>query len=206
MKICILILYTRSWKPIADIVLPNLWEYCKKHGYDWDIMRFDDPYPSDFGFNKLIHSKRLLSTYDFVWSLDLDTLITNHDKKVEDFIDNKHDFFITKDVNGINAGSFIVRKSEYSLFLLEWLLALKGEEGMHCEQDAINFYYKVYENKKIKILPHPSINSYMYELYPEHNITEEKDGQWKEGSFVLHLPGIGMKTREHILKETKVVK
>lgn len=204
-RVCILILYTEGWSNIAKIVLPNAKEYCQRHGYALDAIMHREPYPLNFGYSKLTEIKRLLKNFDIVWSLDLDTLITNHCYKVEDFIDflEDYDFFITKDVNGINGGSFIVKKSDWSIPFLDLLYSLKGEEGMHCEQDAINYYYKNYKDK-IKILPHPSINSYKYELYPEFEYGI--DGQWMEGDFVLHLPGLSIEKRIEILKQTPIAK
>jgi hypothetical protein len=203
MRICILILYTEGWSEIAKIVLPNVKEYCDKHGYSLDAILYrDSEYKSDFGYKKLTEIKRLLKNFDIVWSLDMDTLITNHNYKVEDFL-GEHDFYITKDVNGINGGSFIVKNSAWSIAFLDICGLQKGLEGMHCEQDAINYYYPNFKDY-IKILPHPSINSYKYELYPEFKLPQE--GQWEEGDFVLHLPGLSIERRIKELKKTKIKK
>jgi hypothetical protein len=61
---------------------------------------------------------------------------------------------------------------------------------------------KEYPKSPIKIVGHPSFNSFDYSLYPEHShITKREDGNWHEGDLLLHLPGISMEQREKILKE-----
>jgi hypothetical protein len=209
MRICVLVLYTEGWSDIARVVIPNLSEYCLRHGYVLEDVSFRGEYPLDFGYNKLVWIKKMFEAneYDIIWSLDLDTLITNHNNKVEDFIEGDKDFYITKDVNGINGGSFIIKNSKWSLFFLELLIGLKGQKGMHCEQDAIRTYYESHANEKIKILPHPSINSYDYSQYPEFpEVRERKQGHWHKGDFVLHLPGMALSKRLQILKQTEVEK
>jgi len=206
MKICLLILYTEGWMPIAKVVLPVATQYCKKHGYDFKFICFPGEYPSNFGFNKIRYIQEVFKgDCDICWSLDLDTMITNHNIRVEDFLQDGKDFYITKDVNAHNAGSFIVKKSEWSKQFLEYLLQQKGKDGMHCEQNAIDKYIEENGTDDICVLPHPSINSYHYELYPEFkNITHEQ-GNWEDGDFVLHLPGVGMDKRLEILKNTPVI-
>lgn len=207
MTVCVLILYTELWQPMADIVLPNIRAYCDKHGYDYQFMQYPEPYPSNFGFNKLIEILDLfkLQRHDVIWSLDLDATITNHNIKVEQFLDDEHDFFITRDVNGINAGSFLVRNTAWAKEFMEYLVGFK--DVTNCEQDAIDLYMVDNECDKIKVLEHPSINSYNYELYPEHGETRKREeGHWHDGDFVLHLPGIGVAKRLEILSNTPIIK
>jgi hypothetical protein len=53
----------------------------------------------------------------------------------------------------------------------------------------------------IKILEHPSINSYDYNLYPEfkdHSLTN--GGQWNKNHFIFHAPGLKLEQRLDIFK------
>lgn len=203
MTVAIQILFTSGWKELADLVLPVAKSYCEKHGYKFINVEYPE-YPSDFGYNKLRWVINLFKeNIDIVWCLDLDTMITNHIIRVEEFIDKENNFWICKDLNGINAGSFIIKKSEWSLIFLEYLLNQQGKENMHCEQDAIREYINTHDDHSIKILPHPSINSLLYENYPEFNNVTETQGQWQKGNFVLHVPGIGYEKRKEILTNIK---
>jgi len=202
----LLILYTDSWIPIAKVVLPNAGAYCKRHGYDFKFICFPEPYESDFGFRKLRYIQECFKIdYGIVWSLDLDTLIINHKYKIEDFLDEENSLFICEDYNGLNCGSFVVKNTDWSEQFLKYCLEQKGKPEVYCEQNAMEDYIQMYGQEKIKILEHPSINSYLYENYPDIPPQKHEEGQWQEGDFLLHLPGIGMDKRLEILKNTPVI-
>lgn len=203
MSITVLILYTTSWQSLADMVIPNAKMYCDKNNYTLQVLEYNEPYPSDFGFNKIIEINNLFNnSTKIVWSLDLDALITNKNIKIEDFLDDEHDFFICKDYNGINAGSFILRKSKWSENFINYILEQRNK--VYCEQDAIESYLDEFPNdEKIKILNHPSINSYLYELYPEIPKQTHEQGNWEIGDFVLHLPGMNMSKRVETFTKIK---
>ncbi len=206
MRICLQMLYTKSWMDIAKIVCPNVVNFCIKHGYSWNMQWLQEPYDA---FEKIRHIQRLFAANeaDAVMSLDADILITNYTKKVEDFLDDKHDIYFAEDLNGINCGTFIVKDSCFSKMFLERSLSVQGYPKVYCEQDAFNHILNVpytYLWDKVKILPHPSINSFKYELYPEIGLQTEDKGQWvQDSSFILHLAALGMKTRFDILNEMK---
>lgn len=208
--ICIQVLYTECWKELAKLVVPNVVNYCLKHGYSWNI-QFIDVEPFD-AYEKIRQIQKCFETEECeaVWSFDCDSLITNYTYKVEDFIDAEHDFFICKTVGvGINAGSFIIKKSEWAYKFLHYLLKCKGEEKMYGEQDAMNKYISEFpEETKIKYLSHPSINSFEMYLYPEFvdDYKGIENGVWKEGCYVLHLPGQKLQLRQSILENTIVIK
>lgn len=204
MNIGVQILYTQSWQDVAVITIPVIQKYCELHNYN-SIIR---TYQNDFsGFEKLIRIKEAFQNdkYNAIWSLDCDTLITNSSIKIEKYIFDDKDFFITKDYNGINGGSFIIKNSEYGNWFLDECLKLQGEPKIYCEQDAFTEMIKRLNMfaDKIAILGHPSINSYLYENYPEIPTQTHEQGQWQRGDFLLHLPGIGMDKRLEILKDKK---
>jgi hypothetical protein len=205
MKILIQILYTESWKDIADAVLPNYQKYCDKNGYELVAIQQSGSYN---GFDKIKYILQLFKNgCDICWSLDCDTMVTNHNIKIEDFISEDYDAYFTKDYNGLNCGSFIIRRCAWAEEFMCSVLALEGEDGIYCEQDAILAHFNRglnTEYNRIKFLPQSTINSYKYELYPEIPPQTHEQGQWQEGDFVLHLPGLGMEQRLNILKNTKV--
>jgi len=210
-KIAITILYSFAWKEVADICVPIAKDYADKNDYIIEALEFPE-WKSDSGYNKLDLIKDIFkyNEADVIWSIDCDTLITNHNIKVEQFIDEEHSLFICNDINGINAGSFIIRKTEWSEKFIDYCLGQKGKQGMYCEQNAFEAFIENHPSEAkqhIKLLPHPSINSYRYDLYPQfENITSEKDGNWHEGNLLLHLPAMGTNQRLEILKSTKIIK
>jgi hypothetical protein len=205
-------LYTDSWLELAKLSLPNIVRFCLKHDYRWNIQRIKEPYD---GFEKI---RQILASFeyaDIVFSLDCDTLITNYNTKIDDFLDNTRDAYFANDVNGLNCGSFIIRKSEWSLSFLKTVLSYSGDEGMECEQNGVDRYIKEYGMDKIKILPHPSINCYPLEhYYPSYgkwgyqygDKIQKPDNEWGKESFIIHVPGLPLVQRLHILKNTAIIK
>jgi len=120
-KIVLQIIYTHDWLDIAKIVVPNAVDYCRRHGYSWNIQCVSYPYNA---FDKIKNIQTLFNSNeaDYVVSMDCDTLITNHNHKIEDYILPTEDFFICKDYNGINAGCWTICISE--LFLNSSIYAL----------------------------------------------------------------------------------
>lgn len=203
MKIVTQILYTKDWEEIAKIVIPNMIDYSKQHNYSYSPFLVPDGYDN---FDKIHTMFDTFNMYDidFIFNRDADTLITNLTISLESFIEEGKDFYITKDYNGINSGTFLIRKSKWSYNFITYVENQKGKEGIYGEQDAIVRYMQEFPNdEKIKILPHPSINSYLYENYSDIPKQTHEQGEWQEGDFLLHLPGLGMGKRLQILNEYK---
>jgi hypothetical protein len=195
---------------LAELVVPVMAAYRDKHNYY--ALRVQT-IPSTWEFHKIKTIVAVLEAgADLVFCLDLDTLITNHNVKVEDFIDDKHDFYITQDINEVNAGSIIVKNSDWSRTLLKVILEEAGR--FENEQNAI----KPFANyDKVKILDHPSINSYPYDEYaPSYGLIPgripllgikgkptHEQGNWEPGDFVAHLPGLPMSRRIEIFNRMK---
>lgn len=200
----VLIHYTTNWDKVAEITIPVLEMYCGKHGYYQSVYRHT-PYEFYTGREKINQILEVCEDGDIALVLDADTIITNPKIKVEDFINDEQDFYITNHVGKVNSGVFIVRMSMWSRTFLDYILTVIDRETVYCEQDAIMKYINSFTpDKKMCILPHPSINSLMYNLYSEHgDIRSEEDGNWKPNHFLLHLPGIGMEKRAEILKQVK---
>lgn len=203
MNIVTQILYSEDWKPITDIAIPNMIEYSKKHGYSYSPMCLDNY--DNFDKIHTMYDTFNLYDVDFIFNRDADTLITNMTIPLESFIEEGKDLFITKDYNGINSGTFLVRKSAWSQNFITYVENQKGKDRIYGEQDAIVKYMNEFPNdEKIKILPQSSFNSYLYENYPEIPPQTEEQGQWVKGkSFLLHLPGLGMTKRLEILNDIK---
>ena len=196
------IYYTPSWQPLVDIVLPVLKDYCRKHKFVL-INHDHEGNNEDWAFHKM---NKLLKFVEWtqqtelnIWVLDVDTLITNPNISFKWFIDYEHDIFITRDINGINAGSWIMRNTEASK---QFLQAIVDNFDEPHEQILMN---KFLHMVNVKYLPHPSINSYRYELYKDVvdnalSMTHDQ-GQWEPGDLLLHLPGLTLEKRIEVLQE-----
>ncbi len=209
MKIAVTIHFGESYLPLAKLVLPPLKDYCYKHDYTLFINECPPNQKGDYTFIKTQKARELIEEFDLVFVIDCDTLITSS-KKITDFIDDEHDFYICRDVNGVNAGSFIVKSSEWSMDFLDKINAKKDE--YIDEQNVIEKFV----DEKIKFLPHPSINSIPYEYYaPSYgylawekmevapSLPTHEQGNWEVGDFLMHLPGLPLTQRLEIIQKTK---
>jgi len=195
-----------DYQKIADLTVPGRKIYCERHGYAWAVYR--GTY-RDANLYWAIQRLHLIydilftesSQTDIVWVLNPQSLITNYSKPVIDYLDAAHDFFVCADINGINMASFVVRKTEWSKRYLEMLLELAPRIGhtWH-EQQAVIVTKDLPEwRDKIKILDHPSINSYLYSRL--YNRPDSTPGQWHKGHLVLSLPGTTFADRMKIIPE-----
>jgi hypothetical protein len=202
MNISLLSFYSPAWQPLADIILPNRQKYCEKHDYNCKIRI--GPYANPnwyYAIDRLVflYDQLLAGDSDVIWILNIHAMIMNASIKIESFLDDEHDFFICKDIHGINAGSFICKNTEWTR---SWLKMIIKEALIinHCWHEQ-----KVMQDNEndphIKILPHPSINSYYYDLY---NCPTTNDGQFHKGDFVLHLPGTSLDERIKIFTSERV--
>lgn len=197
--------FTPSWKPLADITVPVLEKYCHKHHYKLSAFECT-PYQQYNGKEKIKHILSELKLGDVALVMDADSIITNTNISLHNFINDHHDFYITKHVGNINAGVFIIRLSVWAIEFLNVVFSNIGKGGIHCEQDSMAKYIKEHPNdNRIKILAHPSINSFDYSQYPEHQDKIGSEEDWKPDHFVLHLPGVGMDRRLEILKNTTAI-
>lgn len=203
--------YGEDYKQLADVVLPNMRDYCIKNKYTFLPFKLE-PNEAQYGFSKI--EKCLLAltldNIDVLLCTDLDVLITNFNTRIESFIDEEHDFFVCKDVNGINTGTFIIRNTDWSKSLLAFILNCRNT--LDNEQNAIDWFYKKEPSHKIKILPHPSINSYLYSEYtPNWGVIGDRkiekptheEGNWQKGDFLLHMPGQSLSKRIEIINRIK---
>lgn len=205
MNIGVFTFYTPSFQALADVTLPNIRRYCDRHGYD--LMAHCG---GEFGASEMLIGLRktgmacsLLPLFDALFVIDIDVLITNHTIRLESFLDDEHIFFVAHDDNhGLNAGAYIIRNAGNGKAFLRHVLAEPLEPG-ECEQDAMR---KVLAQPLFtgfcKVLPHPSINSYLYSEYRQ--IKSHEEGQWQPGDFVLHLPGMTNERRIEIFTSEQV--
>ncbi len=194
---------------LAQICIPSLERYCEKHKYDSFIKCTSENKKGWYGFINTRLGGELLEQYDLVLMMEGDFLITNHNIPITDFIDDEHDFFICKDVNGVNGGSWIVKNTFEGK---EWLDYVNSfEPFFEHEQTVFENDCNLYDS--IKILPHPSINSVPYSPYykpsygkigyKEGEVIEpptEQEGQWTPNNLTMHLPGMTLERRKEIFK------
>lgn len=196
-----------NYKEIADYTVPIMREYALRHGYTFHAIQLHGS-GNDYAYRKHECFRELFGEIDvdLIWYLDVDAVICNHTIRIETFIDEKHDYFVTRDVTEINCGSVIIKNSAGGRELNDFILHKR--RFFPNEQNVVNYYIDVpgYMGN-VKVLSHPSINSFDYALYPElTNIREEAQGHFHPGNFLLHTPGAAYNVRLERLKNEKIIR
>lgn len=200
--------YTESYEELAKLTLPIKQRYCDKNNYQHIVVG------NGYGDKSRYYSwQRIEYTLDYfkshpeceaLFTLNIQNLIMNHNRRIEEFMDDKHDFFVTFDINGLNAGSYIIKNTPWGNKWMQFILDSRPQYDSHCwhEQFGISCNWEKPEWKpKIKILEHPSINSYDYTLY---NKPESTLGHFRPGDFVLSLPGTSLVERLVMTQSDKI--
>jgi len=162
-------------------------EYCKKNGYDYTVNKNSDEIKifcrdEDLAIQwyKVKLVKELFesnSEYDYILFLDADAILSNLDRRIEEYIDENYDLIFANDLGHhsvVNTGVFLAKKSEWTkLFMKKWWNSrneINGQQvndtllwtgGMHRpdlngvfrssfwhEQTCISYLYKTDEDVK----------------------------------------------------------
>lgn len=98
---------------LAELSIENKRRYCAAHGFEFVIAQ-NLRHGRTARWDKVMLLMQLLSRYEWLHWVDLDTLLMNMKRKPFDFLDPAFDLHIAKDANGLNTGSFYMRSSQWS--------------------------------------------------------------------------------------------
>lgn len=214
MKIAITSQYDDNYASLGRFMEANRKEYCARHGYELFIAREFPDKEMGFGFAKIKFLLDLCKTHDFDyvhWG-GCDTLITNFNIKIEDWIDDNHAFWVAKEQSGqfrsINADAFIVKNSAEGRDILQFILDCWPGYKNHPwqEQQVMIDYFETPEfQNKVKIMPHQSFNSYPWKFYDSNQsgnamVHKGEPGDFKVGDFLMHCPGHSLANRLRIFE------
>lgn len=181
--------HLRNMSAVA-LALGDKQEYCERHGYDFHTIT-QTVSGRDAAWAKLPGILSLLHRYDWVVSLDLDTIIYDHSVRLEEFLDPNHDLILGVDYNGINSGVFFLRSSTWSRALLTEAWTITDEPMSHIwwEQSAL---MRLLKNEgvrnHVKYCPQMYFNSY---VASNEGVKMEENGN--RGPFIVHFAGLGTK-------------
>ena len=204
MKIAVCTTHSPAYAEVAAVTMPVMEAYCERHGYSFHEIKVED---NKWAYKKHGFFKELFETdVDAVLHIDVDAVFTNFNTKIEDFIDQEHDYFITKDFNELNTGNIILKNTDNGKWINE--IILSQIDCFENEQNAVNWLMgNPGFNQRVKIVPHPSLNSYQYSLYKECSelVGKTELGDWTEGCFILHVPALPISKRAEILNDVKII-
>jgi hypothetical protein len=122
----------------------------------------------------------------------------NHQTRLERLTRTTADLIITRDINGINSGSFLIRNCPWALaFLAEVYAQTQYLSDCWWENRAFFWLLKAYRHRRhAKIVRQEVLNSYLYEA---SGVIGRRS--FRPGDFVLHLPGIPSELRLNLIRE-----
>jgi hypothetical protein len=161
-------------------------EYCKKHGYDFIEDDSKTDYTRHLAWSKIPVILEYLSKYDYLVWMDADTIITNDNLKLEDFITRLlHDkeLMYVRSKGWVNTGVMFIKNTE---FMHRFMKASWPFTDKICwEQGAIDHLYRInWEGCQSKIV-----------LVPDQTEYNSAWEQWRPNQFLIHFPGCGEPNR-----------
>lgn len=203
-KIAMIQAWDKNYQSMADITwTQNKKLYCEHWGYPYHIKTEGFKYVVSYEKIKfMLDVMREHPEYDWLYWAGTDTLITNFYIPLESFVDDNYHIIMAKDINNINADSFMLKNTKESQDYFEfiWSLAPKYNDHMWWEQQAMIDNMDKYGHL-FKIVPQKTFNSFLYKqlywnIYRSSIDKTGNDGQWEPGDFLLHIPGAGLPKKE----------
>lgn len=200
--------HNENYKELADLTYAqNKVLYCQKYGYPLFVKTTNFREGIAANFDKIHYLLEILennSSIEWLWWLDTDALITNFNKTIEEFCDDKYHCVIGCEVHEwqlteINNGSFFIRNSIEARELLREII---NEESNHLEhpwtdQGSMStvFNNQLKYRLMTKFVMCRAFNSLDYSYWDKQGWTNMSNpgrvegGQWHHGDFVMHWAG-----------------
>lgn len=155
--------------------------YCKAHGipffcYGKSLDESRTPH-----WSKLLALKNHVMDFDWLVWIDADAAIMNHNKSFWDVIKGNEDYMVLigRDVNGLNAGVFILKGGIESKNWLEDVFSMTNCGVGYYEQGAIMVSEQSERyHHRFKVIERNLINAY--------DAGNKLHSHYKHGDFILH--------------------
>jgi len=127
----------------AQASIENKKMYATRHGYAMYVLEevAGSRHPAWYKFSSALQR---LSDHDFVWVVDVDTIITNMDQPLEDIINPAFDMIVGVDPNrSANTGSVIIKSTDWSKLFLMYLWSIDSGERSDVVWDQSAFEHAI---------------------------------------------------------------
>jgi|TARA_B100001142_G_scaffold23311_1_gene21339 hypothetical protein len=197
-KVGIVSLCDHNVDAICAASVANKQAYADRHGYDVivDSEIIDESRPTSW--SKLLAMRKYLPYYDYLFYVDVDTIVANVDVKLEDIVDYGYDQILAADRNGLNCGVWLIRNTPWSLWFLdemwaqEQLVAPSTRVLFHYEQRAMHYLYqsRVWR-RAVKGEPYKGANTVRARTKVVNTCVFNSLPAWYvKGDFIVHLAGL----------------
>lgn len=183
-KIAIVTFYDDACKDYAVLSDKSKQAYCDKYGYKYFLHRermspqFDHP---TWEKPKIMLSH--FNDFDYIMWMDADAIISNMDFDVSELFGEKV-IYMSKDVNGYNAGVFAIKVCDIGKNFLNEVdcLYYAFRRSVFREQSCMSYLMDTKYREYVCQVPIKKWNCYD-NIYP-HFI----DNIFEKGDFILHIP------------------
>lgn len=129
----------------AQASIQNKRMYAERHGYSmYTLDHAPEGEKRHAAWYKYSSALQKLSEYDYVWIVDVDTIITNMDQRLENIINPAFDMIVGVDKNGYsNTGSVIFRSTDWSKLFLMYLWSVDDAERSATVWDQSAFEHAI---------------------------------------------------------------
>jgi len=210
-RIAIVTLFDKNYKSLAELSIPNKMAYAAK--YNYEFIYFDDVIdksrPPQWGMVKAVEKLLLTNKYDWVWWIDLDSLIMNFDIKLESIIDENYDIvFTANQYSYISNGSAFYKNSDVTKQFLKdaydlekpYLKNIDVNVFDHAQQSMrLLLLNETHYKQRVKMIHERVCNSFctttdpsVLTYYPNWNIDENI---YQPGDFLVQFCGRNAVTR-----------
>lgn len=218
---------------VLDLTLPSKIRYTQKYSYDFNVLRsfsstpslkIDSTNPIGLGFARTLYCFRMLEQYDSVMWLDGDSIITNDNISIEDFITNKHTAYFSYDWPvasngstghvGFSSGNFILQLTQDTEALFKTFVQASQHflTDHGADQACFNAIYNQTPLREcFKILEHRYLNA-VPEFITRTKVWQSDSNRtgpnksftipapWNESCFLAHLTGCSTEDRIDLLQ------
>lgn len=132
------------YRPVAELTGPVNHAYCQTHQYIWRSIQTERGSWAETVWEKIPIIRDHLSDYDWLMWIDADAMVMNHSIRLERIIDGAYEnahLIITRDLEGLNAGVFLLKNCTESYKFLDEVDSEKKEflDHRYPEQEAMQY-------------------------------------------------------------------
>jgi hypothetical protein len=174
---------------LATLTVPNKLEYCLRHGYS--LLIDNAPYAEATRSTHRICD--YLDTFDLVWTLDCDAIITNMAQRIEEMPGLGPHMTVCEEGivewNRINCGSMVWRNTRETRALLHAIAQRVDEwQGLACGWQTWLQAASITPAEVMTVAPLRAFNSCVWNR--PANARDEIGGHWRPGDLVYHPCGV----------------
>jgi len=189
MRVAVVTSVSSNVAELASVTLPNKSEYCLRHGYS--LIVHSQPYEEAIEKPDLLDP--LFETFDLVWHLDNDAIVTDMTKRIEELpCLGPHMTVCEEGIVGwnlLNCGSYVLRRTPKSRELMRKIAAARDEwRSMPCVWQTWLAVHLKELGDAVTVAPVRSFNSCVWNR--PANAYDEVGGNWQYGDFVYHTCGV----------------